>query len=75
MCVCVHLVNDGWEHLFDSSCVFVGVVSPDSGCRHPGVFSFARTLLFGTLSLKMFGGNAFTLNGVRRAFVSVYLYL
>ena len=56
MCICVYVcifVNDGWEDFLYY--VFVGVVSPDSGCRHPGVFSFARTLLFGTLSLKTFG--------------------
>ena len=71
MCVCVHIVNDGDEHLLCLVCR-VGVVSPDSGCHHPGVFSFARTLLFGILSLKTFGKHAFTLKGVCSR---IYIYI
>ena len=31
-------------------CVYLGVVSWDSGCGVPGAFLFARTLLFGTIN-------------------------
>ena len=51
VCICVYVLMTEREHFFCR----VGVVWPDSGRHRPGVFSFARTLLFGTLSLKTFG--------------------
>ena len=53
VCICMHVLMTEKKH---SDCVVcVGVVWLDSGRHRPCVFSFAHTLLFGTLSLKIFG--------------------
>ena len=60
MYICVHVCTSVYVLMTEREhfcCICVGVVRLDSGRHRPSVFSFARNLLSGTLSLKIAGKN------------------